>query len=235
MNAVSTGNPSGAQRMKKASAISTRNLSGLPEIETLRLRLQQMSALAAVFAIEYGSSEYEFHPQWSRSEQMGAYKNGSGDELFAHFTPAGCFIKGFAHESVMSPYRTKPPAHWPGLLSHVPVAFKSSLKEPAFDIPATTFVVWRLSTDSAWHTDDIDFPDHYYGDGSQDLLPRIIMAAPAFAEWLAENYEVAVDAEIVDHVFKNRPLTDAQLEALNPSAAISALRRAVQETSYPLE
>ena len=44
--------------------------------------------------------------------------------------------------------------------------------------------------------------------------PRITMAAPEFAEWLAENYETAVDSDFVDHVFTNRPLTDAQLRAL---------------------
>ncbi len=218
--------------MSNSNAISTRNLSALPEIDAIRLRLQQMSALEAVLAIDYGSSNYEFHPKWNRSEQMGAFKNGSGDELFAHFTPRGCFIKGFAHESVMTPYRTTPPSHWPGLLSSVPAAFASSLKEPAFDIPATTFVVWRLAADPVWHTDEIQFPDHYYGDGSQDLLPRITMAAPEFAEWLAESYETAIEADIVDHVFENRPLTDAQLRALNPSAATSALRRTVQEIGY---
>jgi len=143
-------------------------------------------------------------------------------------------MKGFAHESVMSPYRTKPPSHWPGLLSSVPAAFESSLKEPAFDIPATTFVVWRLAVDPVWHTDEIEFPNHEYGDGSQELLPRITMPAPEFAEWLGENYEAAVDADIVNHVFENRPFTDAQLRALNPSAAIAVLRHAVQETGYSL-
>jgi hypothetical protein len=220
--------------MSNLNPISTRNLSALPEIDAIRLRLQQMSALQTVLAIEYGSSDYEFHPKWKRSEQMGAFKNGSGDELFAHFTPKGCFIKGFAHESVMTPYRTKPPSLWPGLLSSVPAVFASSLKEPAFDIPATTFVVWRLAVDAEWRTDDIEFPNHYYGDGSQDLLPRITMAASEFAEWLAETYEAAVDVEIVEHVFKNRPLTDSQLQTLNSSAAISALRRAVQDTGYSL-
>jgi hypothetical protein len=214
--------------------ISTRNLSALPGIDAIRLRLQQMSALEAVLAIEYGTPEYEFHPKWQPSEQLGAIKNGSGDELFAHFTPSGCFIKGFAHESIMTPYRTKPPSLWPGLLSSVPAVFASSLNEPAFDIPSTTFVVWRLAADPVWHTDEIEFPDHNFGDGSQELLVRITMGASEFAEWLAENYETEIDGDIVDHVFQNRPLTDTQLQAINSSAVIFALRRAVQETGFSL-
>ena len=77
---------------------------------------------------------------------MGAIKNGIGDELFAHFTRAGCCIIGFAHESAMSPYRTKPPQLWPGLLAAFPWS-KPSLDEPAFQIASTTFVIWRLATD----------------------------------------------------------------------------------------
>jgi hypothetical protein len=69
----------------------------------------------------------------------------------------------------MTPYRTKPPSHWPGLVSGVPAAFASSLKEPAFDIPAATFVIWRLAGDLVWHTGEIESPDHEYGDGSQDI------------------------------------------------------------------
>jgi hypothetical protein len=125
--------------------------------------MQQMSALTSVFAIEYGEPTFSFYPKWSRSTQMGAIKNGSGDELFVHFTPSGCFIKGFAHESVMTPYRAEPPELWPGLLASVPAEFAPSLSEPAFDIPTTTFVVWRLADTDSWHTDEIEYPDHYYG------------------------------------------------------------------------
>lgn len=215
--------------------VSSRNLSTLPEIDALRNRLQQMSALQAVFGIEYGTTDYEFHPLWDHKEQMGAYKNGSGDELFVHFTPAGCFIKGFAHESLMSPFQKDPPDLWPGLLSSVPPEFESSLKEPAFDIAATTFVIWRQLADSHWQTGEIAYPNHPDPDGSNDLLSKIIATAPAFAEWLAENYEVEVNENIVDHVFQNLPLSDDQLRTLNPNAELQDLRKAVQETGYALK
>jgi hypothetical protein len=212
--------------------ISTRDLSELPAIDALRKRLQQMAALDAVFSAKYGTAQHEFHPNWNRSQQMGAIKNGSGDELFAHFTPAGCFIKGFAHESVMTPFRTTPPTFWPGLFSSVPNDLSVSLNEPAFDIPATTFVVWRRANDREWHTDEIEFPSHYYGDGSQDLLAELIVSASDYAEWLEENYELEVDADIVASVFGNHPLTNAQLRTLNASGTLAEMSRAVQKTGY---
>lgn len=218
-----------------AKPVSTRNLAALPDAEALRKRLQQMATLAGVVGIELGQGPYEFHPAWSRSQQMGAYKNGSGDELFVHFTSAGCFIKGFAHESTMSPYRTNPPELWPALLDGVPSKFASSLKEPAFDIDATTFVIWRLKSDEEWQTGTHKFPSKDPNvDGSQDLLGHVTMNSNEFAEWLSEDCEVEVDPEIVAHVFDHRPLTKKQLEALQPEAKLSALKHAVNETGYPL-
>ncbi|WP_236624726.1 hypothetical protein [Rhodopirellula sp. SWK7] len=119
-----------------------------------------MSAITAVFAVDCGESQFEFHPNWSRHEQMSAIKNGCGDELFAHFVPGGCFIKGFAHESKMTPFKRNPPQLWPGLFDSVPNAFAHSLNEPAFDIPATTFVIWRLTSDDGWSTSEIEHSDN---------------------------------------------------------------------------
>ncbi|HEX7380423.1 MAG TPA: hypothetical protein VF278_25135 [Pirellulales bacterium] len=214
--------------------LSTRDLSELPDIESLRKRLQQMAALESVYAIDFGTASYDFQPNWTGSQQLGVYKDGSGDELFIHFLRAGCFIKGFAHESVMSPYKKKPPALWPGLLSSVPEEFNVSLKEPAFDIAATTFAIWRRAADHEWHTDVIEFPSHDDADGSEDLLAHAVMSASDFAEWLAENYETQVDATVVAGVFQNHPLNDAQLRRLNPSASIAEMRKAVEQTGYAL-
>lgn len=214
--------------------ISTRNLTLLPDIDSLRQRLQQLAAIESVLAIEYGESRFEFHPKWDHSEQMGAFRNGSGDDVFAHFTHSGCIIIGFAHESKMSPYRTNPPELWPGLLSDVPEEFKASLEEPAFDIASTTFIVWRRATDREWETSAIEYSNDEYGDGSHELLANLIYTAEEFAEWLSGNYEVEVDSGIVSSVFANNPLTNQQLSTLNPDATTKQLRKAVMETGYGL-
>ena len=214
--------------------LSTSTLTLMPEIDSLRKRMQQMAALTSVLAIDYGESQFEFHPKWTRKEQMGAIKNGSGDELFAHFIPAGCFIKGFAHESEMTPYKKDPPQLWPGLFSSVPSEFQRSLNEPAFDIPATTFAIWRLAADPTWSTDDIEFPDNEYADGSSDLLQPITYSHGEFADWLSENYEVDVDAGVVESVFDGQPFSESQMSTLSPSQPMHALRDAVRETGFAI-
>lgn len=214
--------------------LSTSDLTLMPDVESLRHRLQQMAALEAVFAVEYGEPLFAFHPGWASAEQVAAIKNGSGDEVFVHFVSAGCFIKGFAHESPMTPYKKNPPELWPGLLSSVPPEFQRSLDEPAFDVLSTTFAIWRLATDSAWSTDNIKFPDRKDPDGSADLLQPLTYGVNEFTEWLAEDYEVDVDATIVASVFARQPLSDLQLSQLNSSQPIETLRDAVRETGYPL-
>lgn len=212
----------------------TRDLAQLPGIDALRQRLQQLAALESALAIDYGGTQFEFHPKWGRSSQMGAFKNGSGDHVFVHFTEAGCIILGFAHESSMSPYQNDPPKHWPGVLSSVPDRFQSSLDEPAFDIASTTFVIWRLAQDHAWQTGIIEYPDDPYGDGSEELLSHFICSSTEFAEWLADNYEVEINPAIVDSVFANNPLTDRQLQELHPGGKLQQLRQIVARTGYAI-
>jgi hypothetical protein len=197
--------------------------------------MQQMAVLTEVVGIAYQPPPYEFHPQWSKGEQMGAYKNGSGDELFVHFTKAGCFIKGFDHESPMTPYRTKPPQLWPGLFDNVPTQFTESIEEPAFDKAATTFVIWRLTTDKAWQIGPVKFPKDDYADGSTHLLRKLIMTAKEFTEWLEEYYEAEVDPKIVAAVFEHQPLTKEMLATLNPEAELAELKRVVKEVGYPFQ
>lgn len=206
----------------------------MPSIEACRKRIQQMAAITAVFAVDYGESQFEFYPRWSKTSQVGAIKNGCGDELFLHFTAGGCFIKGFAHESCMSPYQHSPPQLWPGLLVGIPDVFQSSLKEPAFDMPATTFVIWRLVDDLGWSTANVDFSDDDYKDGSADLLEPLACTHVEFTDWLQENYEVDVDGSIVESVFSNHPLTEEELSVLNPSQPIRVLGDAVHATGYPV-
>jgi hypothetical protein len=207
----------------------------MPDIETLRQHMQRLAALTAVFSVEIGEPQFVFEPRWRKHQQVAMNINGCGDELFIHFKLAGCFVKGFAHESEMTPYKTDGLRIWPGVLTGVPPEFDSSLREPAFHPEATTFAIWRLASDPSWSTGVVDFPPGEYKDGSADLLHPITFSHTEFAEWLAENYETDVDVEIVRSVLDGRPLSDRQMLALNPTKPLHVLRDAVCETGYPIQ
>lgn len=76
--------------------ISTRDLSRLPDVDGLKALLQSMAVLDAILERDWQFRYYSFNAAWAADEQMGSMRNGSGDEFFALFNAAGCWLKGFA-------------------------------------------------------------------------------------------------------------------------------------------
>jgi hypothetical protein len=150
--------------------ISTRDLSHLPDVEELRRLVQSLAVLDAILSPEWEFRYYSFDAHWNAAQQMGSMRDGSGDGFFALFSPAGCFLKGFAHESPMSPYASEPPAVWPGILEGVPEEFADGLREPAFKMEETTFCVWRRRGSDAWSHGPVRFPGGADPDGSGEVL-----------------------------------------------------------------
>lgn len=69
---------------------STRDLSGLPDVDGLRRTWQSMGMLDAILCPEWQYRYYSFNAAWAVGEQMGSMRDGSGNHLFAHFGPTGC-------------------------------------------------------------------------------------------------------------------------------------------------
>ena len=83
---------------------------------------------------------------------MASMRNGSGDEYSVVFSDAGAYVRGFDHESPMSPYAGDGP--WPGVLDEVPEVFRACVEEPAFcdedGMPVVTACMWRRAGDDRW-------------------------------------------------------------------------------------
>jgi len=194
--------------------------------------MQSLAMLEAILMPEWGYRYYSFNSKWDAGESMGSMTNGSGDAFFIHFTEAGCFIKGFAHESTMSPYARTPESEWPGVIDTVPQQFLPSLNEPAFGVGETTFAIWRGPADTQWHRGEIVFPPDDYGDGSADLLHLLDGRSEDYIEWAAEYYSRIVDADVVRRVYAHEPLTMAQIARLNPDAVMEDLIEDIKEIGY---
>jgi hypothetical protein len=214
--------------------ISTRDLSLLPDVDGLRLTLQSMAMLDAIVSPEWQFRYYSFNAAWGTSEQMGSMRNGNGDHSFAHFGPAGCWLKGFAHEYPMTPYREAPPRVWPGILDAVPTEFAACLREPAFSVEDVTFCIWRRYGDRAWRVGLIEFPaGHPDPDGSEFLLSPLDGRPRTYREWAADYYEREVGLSAVEHVYQHRPLTAEVVMQLNPEARLEELAADASEIGYP--
>ncbi|MEV6183599.1 hypothetical protein AB0M07_42420, partial [Streptomyces sp. NPDC052015] len=80
---------------------------------------------------------HSFDANWSETEEVFSTRNGSGDEFDIVFSPAGAYIRGFDHESPMSPYADD--AVWPGVLDSVPETFRAYVEDPR---SSTTACPW---------------------------------------------------------------------------------------------
>ncbi|WP_424878124.1 hypothetical protein [Streptomyces sp. SLBN-8D4] len=211
----------------------------LPEIAVLREHCRSMAAVEAVLSPEWAYRYHSFNDHWSEKESMASMRNGAGDEYSIVFSAAGTYIRGFDHESPMSPFAEDGP--WPGVLDEVPDVFRPCVEEPAFSdedgMPVVTACIWRETGDGAWKTGTIDFPDRATDDpdGAGYLFQLLIDRSPeAFQRWAEDYYEVPVDLEAVRHVFSSRPLTEEVVSALNSEIALAGLAEDMAEIGYPM-
>ena len=212
--------------------ISTRDLSLLPDVDGLRRLLQSLAMLDAILCPEWEYRYYSFNSEWAPGEQMGSMRNGCGDDFFALFNEAGCFLKGFDHEAEMSPYASDPPKVWDGVLDGVPVEFASGLTEPAFKMGDTTFCIWRRNEDPAWQRGPVRFPRGSDPDGSEYLLSSLDGRPESYQEWAEGYYEQPVEARAVSRIYSHEPLTQVLVSQLNPALEMAALLEDIREIGW---
>ncbi|MEU7894844.1 hypothetical protein AB0B45_18530 [Nonomuraea sp. NPDC049152] len=207
--------------------------AAMPDIPTLRDRCRALAALDAILGGEWACRSYD--PAWGPGEEMASMDNGSGDGYSIVFTADGAYVRGFDHESPMSPWAAEPVALWPGLVDQVPEAFRAQVEEPAFTmdgVPSITVCLWRTHDDTRWHAGSIDFPlgEHGDPDGADWLFSLLTgLTAKAYQEWAEDYYETEVPLDAVEHVLALRPLTAEIVAALNADAGMADL----EEIGYP--
>lgn len=214
---------------------STRDLGSLPDVDSLKRLLQSLATLDAILCPDWEFRYYSFNAHWAENQMMGSMRNGCGDSFLVAFNGAGCFLKGFAHESPMSPYKKEPPKCWPGLLKDVPEEFDEFRGEPAFSMNEITFCIWRSYGESNWMCGKIKFPKHPDPDGSEQLLSILDGKPETYANW-AESYfepEQPLKLTSVGKIYAHAPLTKALAKSLNPDCDFEQLSEDLEEIGYP--
>lgn len=217
--------------------ISTRNLTELPSIDALEKFTLSLAVLDAAMSPEWQYRYFSFNRNWivTSGERVASARNGQGDEYFLVFGPNGAFLKGFDHESPMSPWQQKPRTVWPGVLDNVPAIFASQLAEPAFSMQNTTFCIWRTKDDSAWQRGDIEFPVGDDPDGSENLLWMLDGNAATYANFCSAYYERTVDLAAIENVYAHSLLTMELLADLNPDASWTDVAPECIAMGYPVD
>jgi hypothetical protein len=163
---------------------------------------------------------------------MASMRNGQGDAWFCVFSDVGVFLKGFDHESQMSPWSAQPPHVWRGVLDEVPEKFKPFATEPAFSMADTTFCIWRGHDDEAWRTGHIEWPSNEDPDGSDWMLSILDGDPQKYKSWAESYYERSMSLHLIDHVYQHRRLTDEFVQTLNPNRNLETLASDIEEIGY---
>lgn len=213
--------------------VTKKRLDTIPNVEALRKLCQSLAILDAIMSPEWDYRYYSFNSKWADGEMMASMRNGSGDDYFILFNSQGAIMKGFAHESSMSPWSSESEQVWPGVLDQVPREFGSFLTEPAFSMEETTFCIWRKNEDAAWQTGEIKYPEEEDPDGSEDLLFILDGNPETYREFAERYYERVIATQVVNSIYAQEPLKSEMIARLNPEASLEILSSDLDEIAYP--
>lgn len=208
-------------------------LSFLPDVETLKKLSQSLAMLDAILSPDWEYRFFSFDSKWDDGEMMASMRDGCGNDYSVLFNSNGAIIKGFDHESVMSPYANKPKKVWKGVLDDVPKEFEDFLSEPAFEIEDTTFCIWRKYTDASWQIGEIDYPSEENPDGLEELLFAFDGEPETYKNFADEYYEIEIPLSAIKSIYEHKLLTDELVKTLNEDISVEKLRKDIDEIGYP--
>jgi hypothetical protein len=218
--------------------ISTRHPDALGPPSELRRRSISLAVLDEILSPEWEYRYYSFDQAWAGQELMASMRNGCGDDYYIGFSPAGVFIKGFAHESPMSPYRVPPgtePQLWPGIYDGCPASLANFRDEVAFRPEDVTYCIWWDAAHPGWRTGPVAFPPDPDPDGSEEQL-GILDGNPAiYREFAGEYYEVRLRLQVVAAIYRHEPLTAQMIHSLNREAPVEATLQSAEAMGYGQE
>jgi hypothetical protein len=211
--------------------------AALPDLGTLRARCRMLAVLDTVLSSQSEYAYYSFDAHWAPDQELASMDNGSGDAYSIAFSPAGGFLRGFDHESPMSPYASDDHAPWPGLTTGIPPSLAGHLDEPAFSGDGcllATVCLWREATDDRWHAGDVSYPEAGDPDGSGWMFAVLLDPTSAsYADFAADYYEKTIDRAAVADFWTARKLTADLLRRLNPEMTPASLIPDLARIGWP--
>jgi hypothetical protein len=124
--------------------------------------------------------------------------SGSGDEASVWLPSAGCVVRGFDHESELSPWMADERRIWPGLLNGLPPELADGPRLNVHDgVEDLTFLLW-WSGDGPWQTGTLppEIPGEGDLDGSHFLLNPLASDEGGLG-FLTEVYETDMPTDVL--------------------------------------
>ncbi|MFF2091219.1 hypothetical protein [Paenibacillus sp. NPDC058174] len=194
-------------------------LERLPEPIILKKLMRVQAALNIILCQDEWLRYHSFVPDWDEGVSMAKIDNGAGDHLLILFSSAGCIIKGFDHESELSPYAQDEHKVWQGIYDDTPKKLLSLLNGDAIEQDDATFCIWREASDTNWHKGKVEVPEGA-SDGSDFLIGCIYHTPEDFAEFARGYFELSLSLDIVAKIYEDVPITAEMIKMLNPDCDV---------------
>ena len=210
-------------------------LSALPAPAELERRCQALAVLDAILCPDPRWREYSFDPASRPGERVATMEAATGDGWLIWFSCHGAVIRGFDHESRVSPWGRKPVEPWPGLFDGLPARLRDGPRLEVDMVESVTFCLWWDAQDPGWRAGVVIQPTIQYQepDGSEWLLAELLWPA-AYQDHAEEVYECVVPLEVVERVYAHEPLTEGLIRAVDPDADAAVALATARAVGFPI-
>jgi len=185
--------------------------------EDLRWGLKACSIADVVLRTSPFVVYHSFQPNRLPGVDVAMLDRGTGDDLFCFLDACnGCLIKGFDHESQMSPHAQDEFRTWPGIFNEAPPELFAHLDDEEFHKEETTFCIWRRKGDLQWWQGEV--VECEKGEWSAYLLNNIHLDAEAYFDWASEYHSLTESVRgPLETIFGSCEVDTATALALNPN------------------
>ncbi|GIE35347.1 hypothetical protein Ait01nite_083920 [Actinoplanes italicus] len=214
----------------------------LPTIDALLRRARSIAMIEAVLMPDEERRRYFFADAWRPDGQLFWMDDNVGNDLSIAFVPQGALIKGFHHESPLSP-SVNDDEVWPGMMDGIPDFLQSVLEDPSLidddGILSATFLAWRTPEDRLWRHGDLELAEVSFSgtdiDGSGMLFPLIDETPLSYLEAAESYYDRQIAREAAIAIWRGDPLTDSVIRELNASADVLNAREEAGIIGYQVQ
>ncbi|WP_405170347.1 hypothetical protein MHI12_22145 [Paenibacillus sp. FSL H8-0280] len=212
--------------------------------DALRKRMRILAALDIIFSEEEWLRVHHYEDKLQPGVAWGNINNGAGDHLHVLFTNSGTLIKGFDHESPLSPHAREDGEIYPGMYDEVPDALMTVLRdhEETLDMEDVTFCLWQEGNDLSWKVgnwiqlamteeDEVDARG-----GAEFLLGYLEKNMEDYVDWAKGYYDLQdLPLEAVAEIYEEKPVTASLIKQLCPERDVAAALDELQQRGYAVE
>lgn len=212
--------------------------------DALRKRMRILAALDIIFSEEEWLRVHHYEDKLQPGVAWGSINNGAGDHLHVLFTDSGTLIKGFDHESPLSPHAREDGEIYPGMYDEVPETLMAVLrdKEETLDMEDVTFCLWQEGNDLSWKVGNwiqLAMTEEDKADargGAEFLLGYIEKNSEDYVDWAKGYYDLQdLPLEAVAEIYEEKPVTASLIKQLCPERDVAAALDELQQRGYAVE